>query len=63
MFLIERADAWSQNWIKNGSNSWEEFMMSICNRFGEQGIEDIVEEFRQENFVVEYQDVFEGLRV
>lgn len=38
-------------------------MMSICNRFGEQGIEDIVEEFKQENFVVEYQDVFEGLRV
>lgn len=38
-------------------------MMSICNRFGEQSIEDIVEEFRQENFVVEYQDVFEGLRV
>lgn len=62
-----KADSWYHNWVRGRSNqSWEEFEADLCRRFGEKGLEDVVEEFmkmRQEGFIGDYQDKFEDIRV
>lgn len=56
--------------IPNGTggkeHTCEEFERGICNRFGNEGLDDIVEGFtklRQENIVEEYYDEFEDMRI
>lgn len=52
--------------MDRGTHAWEDFERELCVRFGDQGLEDIVEEFtkmRQEGSVDEYQDKFEDLRI
>ncbi|XP_057986530.1 uncharacterized protein LOC110636696 [Hevea brasiliensis] len=66
LFLVDRADAWFHNWNRGGVHSWEEFEKGICSRFGDEGLEDLVEGFiklRQEGSLEEYQDEFEELRI
>ncbi|XP_021653075.2 uncharacterized protein LOC110644554 [Hevea brasiliensis] len=64
---MDRADACYHNWILGeGSHSWKDFEKDLCRRFGEDGLEDVVEEImkmRQEGTVEEYQDKFEDRRI
>lgn len=66
-FLIDKSDAWYHNWIQSeGSHSWAEFERELCVRFGEEGLEDVIEELmrtRQEGNMEEYQDRFEDIRI
>lgn len=67
LFLIDRADAWYHNWIRGeGPHNLEDFERELCIKFGEEGLEDIVEEFTGiilEGTMEEYQDKFEDLRI
>lgn len=67
LFLMDRVDAWCHNWIKEeGPHNWEAFERELCSRFGEEGLEDVVEEFmriREEGTIEAYQDKFEDLRM
>lgn len=52
--------------MDRGPHSWEDFERELCVRFGDQWLEDIVEEFmkmRQESSVGEYQDNYEDSRI
>lgn len=65
---MDKADAWFHNWNKGEGHSWEEFEFEIAiyNRFGERGLEDVIEEFnrlRQAGNVEDYQNAFKELRV
>lgn len=45
--LMDKADAWFHDWNKGEGHSWEEFERAICNGFGEQGLEEVIEEFNR----------------
>lgn len=54
------------NWNKGRELNWDEFERRVCNRFGDECLEDILEGFvklRQENSVEEYHDEFEDIRI
>ncbi|KAG8639568.1 hypothetical protein MANES_14G155101v8 [Manihot esculenta] len=57
LFLMDKADAWFYNSNRGGEHTWKEFERGICNRFRDEGLNDIVEGFmklRQENTREEY---------
>lgn len=63
---MDKADAWFHNWNRGREPNWDEFERGVCIRFGDEGLEGIVEGFmrlRQENSVEEYQDEFEDTRI
>ena len=65
-YLNDFGDIWFQGWSKvRESYSWKEFSEGLCERFGEKGMINVVEEFnrlRQEGTVMEYQMKFKELK-
>lgn len=65
-YLNDVGDDWYQGWAKmRGECTWAEFAAEFCERFGERGMTDVVEEFnkiRQNGSVAEYQRRFEELK-
>lgn len=47
LILMDKVDAWFHNWKKGREPNWDEFERRICKRFGDKGLEDIVEHWRE----------------
>lgn len=66
LFLGDKANNWFQGWqVTKPKASWYEFLETLCKRFGELNVSDVVKEFNkllQEGFVLEYQEKFEELK-
>lgn len=66
LFLMDKVDIWFYNWNRSREYAWEEFNKEICNRFRNDGLEDMMEKFmklRQENSIEECRDEFEDIRI
>ena len=64
-YLNDTADSWYQGWLQTRAVevSWAEFAEDMCERFGENSMIDVIEEFnklRQERSVVDYEIQFES---
>ena len=47
-YLNDEGDTWFQGWSGVREDcSWEEFVEGLCERFGEKGMLDVVEEFNK----------------
>lgn len=45
LFLMDKVDIWFYNWNRSREYAWEEFNKEICNRFRNDGLEDMMEKF------------------
>ena len=65
-YLNDAGDAWYQGWSKvREERRWEEFAEELCERFGDRGLSDVVDEFnklKQVGTVLDYQLRFEELK-